>query len=313
LHTGGATGGLAVVATARWVTNATVVITEHDVPVVNSSSAQRFGRFLIDRLSHAQVAVSRRNAALRQARIGALPNRSAAVLNGVPSGPTPAGVRARNRRRVRAELGLDPGAVVIGSLVRLAEGKGLDDLIHAVAIVRKAVAVELLIVGDGPLRGALERLAQDSSAPEAVHFAGHQAESAAYLDAMDIFALCVPAGSQSIALLEAMSRGLAPVITFGGPEEPVIPEQTGLTAPPQEPAKLAAVLLRLVLDVDLRARLGNAAAAQVEQNFSIRRVADDMLALYGSAAHEGVPAYLRAGCPAAVHRAFESIPPPPSG
>jgi len=183
---------------------------------------------------------------------------------------------------------------VVGSVVRLAPGKGLDDLIRAFAIARATVPVRLLLVGDGPLRDELGQTALDLGVSEAVHFAGQRSEPGPFVDAMDVFVLAVPAGSMSIALLEAMARGAPPVITFCGPEEAVIDGETGLGAPPSDPPGLAAVLVRICEDTALRARLAASAAAHVRAHFSVERVADDLLELYASVAQGGVPDRLRA-------------------
>ncbi|MBI2765295.1 MAG: glycosyltransferase family 4 protein [Chloroflexi bacterium] len=297
VHTGGATGGVGVVALARVLTGARVVVTEHDVPVQHPTFGQRFARWAMDRLSTTIVAVSRRNAAIRKARVGMHCPHSAAVLNGVPVGPVAAAERVANRNRVRAELGLAGDAPVIGCLVRLAGGKGLDDLLNAFALVRARRECSLLLVGDGPLREQLAALAGKLGVAGDVVFAGKRPQPAPYLDAMDVFALAVPAGSMSIALLEAMARGLPPVITFCGPEEAVIPGETGLGAAPRDPGSLAAALESLVRDGDLRERLGAAAAAHVRTHFSVSRVADDLLACY-AAGEGGLPERLHADAPA---------------
>ena len=194
-------------------------------------------------------------------------------------------------------MGVAPDAVVVGCLVRLAEGKGLDNLLRAFALVRARRACTLVLVGDGPLRSDLQRLAGELGIDAAVRFAGQQPEPAPYLDAMDIFALSVPAGSMSIALLEAMARALPPVITFGGPEEAVIPDETGLCAPPNDPQALADTLELLVRDQRLRERLGASAARHVRRHFSVRRVADDLLELYRRPAGGAVPGRLQADAP----------------
>jgi glycosyltransferase involved in cell wall biosynthesis len=297
LHTGGATGGLALVATARAVTRATIAVTEHDVPDVNPTGRDRFVRYMLDRMTHATIAVSRRNASLRRARLGAIPAKFAALLNGIDVPDAPAGTRTANFLRVRSELGIDSDAVVVGSLVRLAEGKGLDDLVRAIALAREDCPCELLLVGDGPLRGRLEALAADLGVRDAVRFAGHQRVPEPFLDAMSIFALSVPAGSMSIALLEAMARGLPPVITFCGPEEAVIPEETGLCAAPNDPVALAAALHRLADDADLRLKLGGAAEQHVRRHFSIDRLADDLMQVYTSGGQDSLPDRLRADAP----------------
>jgi glycosyltransferase involved in cell wall biosynthesis len=126
-----------------------------------------------------------------------------------------------------------------------------------------------------------------------MHLVGHRSDPQPFLEAMDIFVLAVPEGSMSIALLEAMAQQLAPVITFCGPEEAVLPEETGLAAPPNDPEGLARVLLRGTRDAALRARLASAAAAHVRTHFSVQRVADDMLEVYSSAMIGQVPLGLR--------------------
>lgn len=291
-HTGGATGGLAVVLSARRVAGAKTVITEHDVPVESPTRHQRLARWTMDRQAHAIIAVSKRNARLRADRLATPPHKLVSILNGVPIEDVPQDVRRRNRRDIRAEMGIESEDVVLGSLVRLAEGKGMHDLLRAFAIARVA-SFKLLLIGDGPLRADLESLAAELGIAGEVRFAGHRSEPAPYLDAMDAFVLAVPAGSMSVALLEAMARGLPPVITFCGPEEPVLDGVTGLCAPPSDPGGLAMVLKRLLADPDLRERLGRGAAAHTRREFSIERVVDDLVELYGSG-RDGVPARLRA-------------------
>ena len=297
VHTGGATGGAGLVALARVATNATVVITEHDVPAVAPSLRQRLARQSIDRAAHAVIAVSRRNAGLRAARLGAHSRHFVVVLNGVPLPTATSAERLCGRRSVRQRFGIACDEVVIGSLVRLAEGKGLETLLPAFAEVRAEHPCRLLLVGDGPLRGELGAMATSLGIAGDVAFAGHQPQPAAYLDAMDIFALAVPAGSMSIALLEAMARGLPPVITFGGPEEAVIHGETGLTSPPGDVDALAEALGSLVADDCPRRQLGVAAEEHVRRNYSVARVADDLLAVYAGARGDVVPARLRAHGP----------------
>lgn len=295
LHTGGATGGLAVLATARLLTRAAVVLTEHDVPAPRPALRQMLIRHLVDRFCHTVVAVSRRNARLRRERLGMHCRNFAAVLNGVPlpdvvpSSPPPS-------TDVRASLGLPDDAVVLGGLVRLAPGKGLEILLRAFAQLSDLADCRLLLVGDGPLREPLQRLAQDLGLGERVLFAGHQSQPEPFLRALDVFVLAVPAGSMSIALLEAMALGVPPVITFCGPEEAVIPGETGLGAAPDDAVSLAVALRALATDAGLRRRLGASAREHVARHFSVSRVADDLLACY-AARERRIPARLSAAAP----------------
>ena len=293
LHVPCAPAGLGVMTLAR-AAGATAVVSEHNVPWPDASARTRLAARAVNRVAHAIVSVSRYNAALRTARIGDVPARHAAILNGIPIQDVAPAERSANRARVRAQLGIGADDVTIGCLVRLVEGKGLDDLLRAFALVRRDRPCRLLLVGGGPMRGELEILARQLGVAPDVHFAGQQGAPLPFLDAMDVFALAVPAGSMSIALLEAMARGLPPVITFCGPEEAVIPEETGLGAPPNNPVGLAAALHRLVADDGLRHRLADAAVAHVRRHFSIARVADDMLDVYRAAPSGRVPDDLRA-------------------
>jgi glycosyltransferase involved in cell wall biosynthesis len=294
VHTGGPSGGVSLIAAARCALSATVILTEHDAPTRALAVSQRILRAWMDRWSHAIVAVSRRNAQLRTERLGVAPGKFAVVLNGVPFRNAEPAVQEQHRRTVRAQFDINPAAVVLGSVVRLVDGKGLDDLLRAFAIVRREEpSTMLLLVGDGPLRQDLERLSKSLGTDSNVFFAGQHDDPYPFLDAMDAFVLAVPVGSMSIALLEAMARGLAPVITFSGPEEAVIPEETGLAAPPNDPEGLALVLLRLTRDQALRSRLAAAAASHVARNFSVKRVADELLEIYAAVRRGTVPPRLR--------------------
>jgi len=294
VQTGGATGGTAVVAIARLI-GAVAIMTEHDVPDERPSLRTQASRYVLDRMTHALIAVSRRNARLRSSRIKPIEDRFAVVLNGVPLPDIDEATQRGNRVAVRKELGIDDGRVVLGSVVRLAEGKGLRDLVHAFAILcTEGTECDLLLVGDGPLRAELGALCATLGVAEHVYFAGSQRQPGRFVDAFDAFVLAVPAGSMSIALLEAMARGAPPVITFCGPEEAVCDGETGSCAPPEDPVGLAATLGPLVRDRPRRERLGKAAAAHIRAHYSVARVADDVLDIYAGARHGTLPARLSA-------------------
>jgi len=92
----------------------------------------------------------------------------------------------------------------------------------------------------------LEALVDSLRVADVVHFAGNQRQPGRFLDAFDVFVLAVPEGSMSIALLEAMARGVASLITFCGPEEAIRPDETGVCGPPNDPVGLAAALAPIV-------------------------------------------------------------------
>lgn len=297
LHLGGATGGTAVVALSR-LFGAVTVVTEHDVPGEKTRPLARASRFVLDRLAHVLVAVSRRNAGIRLSRIEPRRKSFAVVLNGVPLPDLDEKMKQANRESIREEYGIPSERVLLGSVVRLAEGKGLRDLLQAVAKLKNSGdEADLMLVGDGPLRGELEGLTVSLGIDKIVHFVGNQRQPGRFVDAFDAFVLAVPVGSMSIALLEAMARGVAPLITFCGPEEAVCHAETGLCGPPNDPAGLAEALRPLVRDRDLSQRLGRAAASHVRTHYSVSRVADDVLDLYAAGPSGVLPADLLATAP----------------
>ena len=289
LHTSG--GGLSAAAACR-VGRAPLVVTEHLPPETPRSRTQRMRGWGLDRLAGAMVAVSRRNLDLRRRHLGARTAICAVVLNGVPT--SRGEVRAQWREATRAKLGYGPDDVVLGVAARLVPDKRIVDLLAAFARLPRDCA-RLLVVGDGPERAALEARAARLRIDGRTTFAGFHADARPFMAAMDVFALTVPAGSMSSALLEAMDLEVASIITFCGPEEAVIDGETGLCAPPRDPDGLSARLRRLADDGALRERLGRAGARHVRTHFSIARVADDYLAIYEAArAGQPPPARLRA-------------------
>ncbi|BBH71606.1 hypothetical protein ACTI_82910 [Actinoplanes sp. OR16] len=110
----------------------------------------------------------------------------------------------RLRRVARSRLGVGPGVPLVGGVGRLEPDKRFDLLIRAIAEVPDAC---LLLVGDGPARPALERLAVIEGVADRVLFAGPVAHTRELLCAMDVFASPAPA-TFGLATLEAIACGL---------------------------------------------------------------------------------------------------------
>jgi glycosyltransferase involved in cell wall biosynthesis len=154
-------------------------------------------------------------------------------------------------------LGIDPQAFLVGSVGRLDEAKGHDILIDAIAAMHDP-RVQVIVVGDGPRRQALETQAVERGVAAAFHWFGWRIDVAAILASLDAFAQPSRFEGHSMALLEAMAAGRACVVSD-------LPELTGtlgdagLRATGGDPAAFAAQLGRLRDDAALRARLGSAA------------------------------------------------------
>ena len=179
----------------------------------------------------------------------------------------------------------DRGVPVVGTVARLSQEKGLDVLLRAIAIVVSDTgqALRLLIVGDGPERRKLERLADRLGIGDITQFRGevpHEDVPAALAE-FDIFAMPSLAEGFGVAALEAAATGL-PVVASDvhGIPDVVDHQRTGLLVPPANPAALAAALTKLLNDAALRQELGTAGRAFVQEHYRWQDNAEQMERLY---------------------------------
>src|SRR5262249_2054080 len=120
---------------------------------------------------------------------------------------------ARARRdELRARWGVAPGEPLLGTVARLRAEKGLDLLLETFALVAKARAARLVVVGDGPEEAALRERARALGIDGRVVFPGPLAGGRGAYRALDLFLLPSRTEQMPIALLEAMGCGL-PVVS----------------------------------------------------------------------------------------------------
>ncbi|MEP7118286.1 MAG: glycosyltransferase [Acidobacteriota bacterium] len=182
----------------------------------------------------------------------------------------------------RARIGAGD-RLIIGTVATLIEQKGLRDLIAVAARLRAhADKVCFVVVGDGHLRGELERLRHEQGVDDMVVFAGWVPDAASVaLPAFDVFFQPSLWEAMSVAILEAMAAQKAIVATRVG-ENPIILDDgiDGLLVESKDVAGMADVLGRLIADPALRQRLGTAAAAKVARQFTVAQMARAYEALY---------------------------------
>ena len=178
---------------------------------------------------------------------------------------------------IRRALGIPANARVVGTVGRLGEVKRQDVLIRAFARMQHSHPdLWLLLVGDGPERGSLQRLASELGISERTRFAGYQSRTQHYFAAMDLFALSSRHEGLPLALLEAWASGL-PVVSsaVGGIPKVVEHGRTGLLFESGDDAALADSIARLLDHDILRAAIAAAGQVQVRSHYSLQRMADD--------------------------------------
>jgi glycosyltransferase involved in cell wall biosynthesis len=199
------------------------------------------------------------------------------VPNGVDPERFPAGAQAAR-----------PGEpFTVGFVGTLKPWHGLEALLAAFAQLRERVsAARLLLVGDGPERGLIERQIAVLGLVDAVELTGAVAPAAIpeLLSRMDVATAPYPALDDCyfspLKLFEYMAAGLPVVASRVGQVAAVIEhERNGLLCPPGDAAALAAALARLQADPALRQRLGAAARVDVLARHTWHAVAGRILEL----------------------------------
>ncbi len=174
--------------------------------------------------------------------------------------------------RIRAELGIERDALVVGYVGRLIALKDVSTLLLAVEkLVPDVPEVHIVVVGSGSELVRLQSQVTGSTLlSQRVCFTGARENVADLLQAMDIFVLPSLMEGMSNTLLEAMATGL-PVIAsdVGGNPEIVADSGCGYLFQPRDVAGLAEKLAGLLRNPDLRFRFGDQARRRAREVFGL--------------------------------------------
>jgi glycosyltransferase involved in cell wall biosynthesis len=162
--------------------------------------------------------------------------------------------------------------------------KGIDHLLRAMRLVCNVDRrPHLYIVGEGPMQGEYEALAQSLGLQDCVTFTGGLEDPRSYMAAADIFVLASIADPAPLVLSEARQFGCAIIASdVDGIPEMLDHGAAGVLVPPASPENLARAILELLQDPPLRAQYGRRARAGIAR-FSVERVAKEALAVYQEA------------------------------
>jgi glycosyltransferase involved in cell wall biosynthesis len=209
---------------------------------------------------------------------------------------------------VRAELGIDAGAMLLGHVAQVTPWKGQDTSIRALAELRKrGIDAHLLLVGGIAFTGKgvrydnrgylreLGDLVDELDVRAAVHFLGQREDVPQLMRALDL--LLLPSWDEPFGLVtvESMALGTPPLVgSVGAGPELVTDGVTGRVLPPCEPAAWAAAVAELAGDPARLAEMGVQARAAAER-FDEETQVQEMLAVYaGALGHADGPRETRA-------------------
>jgi glycosyltransferase involved in cell wall biosynthesis len=251
------------------------------VPVVIGSHRQ-LGDLLTANQFRAQLAMFRlcdrvvcnsRAAADRLAQAG-LPERKLVVVgNGLPVSAFAETAPALPRRE---------GILRVGMIARMnAAYKNHSIFLRAAARVRRKFSnLEIVLVGDGPLRVGLEREAAELGLQDSVIFLGDRRDIPATLACMDVSV--VPSASESLSnvMLESMAAGVAVVASAVGGNVELAADERAVLVPPGDEEALAVGLEKVLADQGFRSEMGGRARQFAQENFSMERVRRQYAAVY---------------------------------
>ncbi|MDE9435958.1 glycosyltransferase [Xenorhabdus bovienii] len=193
---------------------------------------------------------------------------------------TPFGVDTENYLSIAPVSGTNNKPIVIGTIKTMAYKYGIDTLIKAFALLyndlekkHPAIAnqITLRLVGDGPQLQELKQLAVNLNIHDRIHFIGavphHNVPNE--LSHLDIYIALSRLESFGVAIIEAGAAGRPVIVSdAGGLPEVTLNGITGIVVPKESPQDAANALKKLILEPDLRQKMGDAGKTHVTQNYN---------------------------------------------
>lgn len=193
------------------------------------------------------------------------------------------------RYKIRREFAVNDSDILIASLGRLVWQKGFEYFLHAIPeILREIPDARFILVGDGPLRPELERLAVELGEGDKIIFAGYRSDVRDVLAALDIVVIPSVLEGFPMITLEAMAMA-KPIVAakIDGITEQITDGINGILIPPKDSSAIAQAIIRLINDRESGKKLGLAARKRVEQEFSVEKMVSETEKVYSSLPRAG--------------------------
>jgi glycosyltransferase involved in cell wall biosynthesis len=182
---------------------------------------------------------------------------------------------------VLASLGVPAGVPLVVQVAQLVGHKDPLNFVRAIAKARQTLPnVHGLLVGDGSLRGDVEREAHALGLDDVLHVAGYRQDADALLAAASVACLSSREEGMGSVLLDALAFGIPVAATrAGGIPEVIVDAECGVLADACDPSALGDAIARLLTDAALAAGC-RAAGPKRAAEFSVERMADRTVAVY---------------------------------
>jgi glycosyltransferase involved in cell wall biosynthesis/GNAT superfamily N-acetyltransferase len=237
-----------------------LVTTEHNT-WASHHRLTRWANRLTSGLDAATFAVTREAA---ESLRGAAGRRAIVVTHGVDVDAI-AG-RTTKRSAIRASLGIDDAAVLIGTVANFRAQKDYPNLLRAARqMIDAGVDVKIIAVGQGPDEAAITELHQQLNLEDHVILAGFRPDAVDVMGACDIFTLASAWEGLPVAVMEALALGLPIVATRVGGLAESLDETSSVLVAPGDSSALADALTTLVVDPERQAELARGARIAADQ------------------------------------------------
>lgn len=254
----------------------------HYLPILPQSLLAAAARMISRKECDGVSAVIAPSSAMKQALLA---YGVSSAIHVIPTGLRGADFSNCDGPAFRARHRIPPERPVMAYVGRVAFEKNLDFLLQVTTAVRRSLPdVLLVIAGEGPARGSLERAAAKRGLADNVRFVGYlerRTELPACYCAADVFVFASRTETQGLVLLEAMALGVPVVALAEMGTRDVLREGQGCRIAPDDVAGFAAVAAPLLADRAAAQALGAAGKAYAAE-WSEARMGDAILALYQS-------------------------------
>lgn len=267
---------------AAKLSGVSIINTKHCLDSRKTGIKRLAGAFVNNQLSDRLVAVSE---AVRKNMLdnGADKEKISVIYGGIRPVRE---LEDKEKSEVRRKWGISDQEIIVGIVARLAEVKGHEFFLKAAEIIsREKKDVKFVIAGGGPLESMLKEQAKELGIEARVVFTGFIENIYEILNILDINVISSLSEALCLSLIEGMSIGKPSVGTdTGGVPEVVRDGHNGFLVPAGDPDKLAAAVLKLIDDPQLRKTMGDRGRTIAAQSFTAAAMANSIEELYEAVA-----------------------------
>lgn len=228
-----------------------------------------------------EICVSKEVEKFMQKKAKIFPSKLTTIYNGINTSDFYL-LNDKEKNKKKEELSISGFNLIIGTVARLTNQKGIKYLLKAFQIILKDFPKScLLVVGYGPQEKKLKELALDLNIASSVKFPGFREDTIEIINIMDVFVLPSLWEGMPNVVLEAYVLSKPVIATqVDGAKEIIQDNKTGFLVPPRDWEKLANAIKLLLKNQKTREEFGKKGKEFVAQNFSLDRMVKDIEELY---------------------------------